>query len=374
MSRFELTLDPTYVPHWDIQDALRELIQNALDESIINEDNSMTIDREKHILYIRTKNASLSKSSLLIGASSKRENNKTIGKEGEGYKLACLVLIRSGFPVIIHNYSEREKWTPKIIKSRRYNSKLMVMDTEKYIWTTPPDHDLTFEVRGITDEIWDNLVKRTLHLQVKKNELHNESVGSVILDKEEARRIYVNGLYVTTIKDENLKYGYNINPDKIPLDRDRRAVSDFDLTWQTSYLWSLLKEENKDLIDELIEKGNSDIKWIDNFSIINLQDRTYLNFREKYGNNKIPVTTQEEYENVLNNMLGVEPIIVNEIQNKLVSGSGIYKSFYKTIKYKDDNLKPIDHLKNFKNKFKHNFSTDMLEEFNYIIEKSEDWK
>ena len=135
MARYELTIDPNYVQHWTIYDALREIFQNALDESSLYSDNAMDVTREGDVLKISTKNASLAKSTLLIGNSSKRDDISTIGQEGEGYKLASLVLIRSGHNIIIHNYSEKELWTPKIINSRRFGSKLLVVDTEKYFWS-----------------------------------------------------------------------------------------------------------------------------------------------------------------------------------------------------------------------------------------------
>ena len=370
MSRFELTIDPNYVPHWTIQDGLRELIQNALDESIINSDNSMDITRDGTSLLISTKNAKLSKQTLLIGSSSKRDNTNTIGKEGEGYKLACLVLIRAGHKVIIHNYSEKERWIPRIINSRRYNSKLLVIDTEKYRWTSPPNYDLTFEVKGINDDIYNSIVKRTLFLrETHSSVLSYNSIGEVLLDKEEAGRVYVNGLYISTVKD-SIKYGYNFNPDKIELDRDRRAVTDFNLTWVTSQLWANFS--NRDEYKELIKNGNKDIQYIDSFTYNPNND--FKEFQKEFGSDTYPVVNQEDHDYVKSTYQGIRPIIVNEVRCKLIKKSNAFQSKQSNFKIKNKDIAPSEMLTIFYNRFKNNFTTQMISEFDLIKQISKDWK
>lgn len=377
MSRFELTMNVDYVPHWTVQDGLRELIQNALDESVINSANSMSITRDGNTLLISTRNAKLDKSSLLIGSSSKRDDSKTIGKEGEGYKLACLVLVRSGHKVQINNYHEKEKWVPKIIKSRRYKSKLLVIDTEKFVFLTPANSDLTFKVEGITDEIYEELIKRTLFLGTNvRNTLKCKEIGEVLLDEKEAGRVYVGGLYVATIED-GLKFGYNFNPDKIILDRDRRAVTDFNLTWETSKLWLQIGNRHNKLLSILVKTDCKDVAYINdrnNTSTDNkIANNTYFDFRNEFGDNAFPVSNQTEHDFASKTYKDVKPIIVNETRQNLIKSSSKFNSVVSSFDKKETDKTPTEILEDFKTVFDSNFSQAMTAEFNNIIRISTNW-
>lgn len=376
MSRYELTINVDYIPHWTIQDGLRELIQNALDESVINSSNSMSITREGDTLLISTKNAKLDKASLLIGSSSKRDNSKTIGKEGEGYKLACLVLVRGGHKVQINNYHEKEKWIPKIIKSRRYKSKLMVIDTEKFVFSSPTNSDLTFKVDGITDEIYNELAKRTLFLgKSVNNTLKCKKIGEVLLDEKEAGRIYVNGLYVSTIKD-GIKFGYNFRPDKIELDRDRRAVTDFNLTWETSNLWSQIGSRHSKLLNILVKSNCKDVSYINNHNNKNknkICNNTYNDFKTEFGNKAYPVSNQNEHDYVSKTYNDVKPVIVNETRQTLIKSSSKFNSVVLSFSLNSKDKTPTEILQEFKTKFDYKFDINMTEEFNNIIRISNGW-
>lgn len=84
---FELTLAKDYSKKWGLQEALRELLQNAIDFANESEDNTMTInyDEETSTLSIANKNSILTKKTLLLGYTSKENNPNSIGKFGEGY-------------------------------------------------------------------------------------------------------------------------------------------------------------------------------------------------------------------------------------------------------------------------------------------------
>lgn len=376
MARYELTIDPNYVPHWSIFDALRELFQNALDESSLCPTNSMEVIRDGETLKICTKNASLSKATLLIGNSSKRDDSSTIGQEGEGYKLASLVLLRLGHNILIHNYSEKELWTPKIINSRRFGSKLLVVDTEKYLWNSPPNYDLTFEVDGITDEIYEELQTKVLQLRDDEPELIQTDIGQILTGENEVGRIYVNGLFVTTI-EEGYKYGYNLLPKDINLDRDRRAVNNFDLSWQTSKMWA--KIENQNLVNDLIDKGYADVRYL--HSTLNygddlrVRDNTFNKFQDEHGENAVPVVDQEEMEYVQSKYSNATPIIVNTAKHELITNSPAYEERDHSLEEsdEDDDKSPFDILTEFEENFSGDFSTLTADRFQTILKLSEDW-
>ena len=115
MTRHKMSLDIGYVSDWGVQEALRELFQNAIDNGI------WEYRIYNSSIEIRSKNTALTTASLLLGHSCKSDG--AIGKFGEGYKLACLVLTRLSKQVIID--TANEVWRPKLINSRTYKTQLL---------------------------------------------------------------------------------------------------------------------------------------------------------------------------------------------------------------------------------------------------------
>ena len=65
MPRYTLTLSPNYVKSWTESNAIREFIQNAIDQESIDSSNKKDIYVEEDSLIIANKTSKLSKSSLL---------------------------------------------------------------------------------------------------------------------------------------------------------------------------------------------------------------------------------------------------------------------------------------------------------------------
>ena len=375
MPRYELTIDPNYVSHWTVTDALREIFQNALDESSLSPENSMEVIRDGTNLKICTKNAKLPKSTLLIGNSTKRDDDTTIGKEGEGYKLASLVLVREGHSVTIQNFSVKEVWTPKIINSRRYGSELLVFDTTRWMIKSTPNHDLTFIVGGITDEIYEELQKKILHIRDEKVEKFDIGKGSVLTEADECGRVYVNGLYVVTV--EGYKYGYDLKPEDIKLDRDRRGVSDFDLSWQTGNMWAKSGDEN--LLTELLKGGYKDVEYIQTSSFgfhSEILNKVSATFCARHDNKAYPVTTQDELEHVKSKYSDVVPVIVPDSMALVIkSGSAFRETEENLHTVSSGNRKtPKQWLEQFKSEVKYNLSSDDIISLDRIIELSSNWE
>lgn len=302
MSRYELSLSPNYCKDWGVTEAIRELFQNAIDNK-----NEMFYSYEGTTFKIGNYSTKLDTSTLLLGNTSKNGKD-TIGQFGEGYKIAMLILTRMNKPMVIYNC--QETWTPKIIKSRRYNSDLLVVDVKK-VRGLP--NDLVIEISNISAGEYQNIVDSILHLQ--EYNCKKTKDGEILLSKK--GQIFVEGLHVCHNKD--LKYGYNFKSKYLELGRDRDIISSFNIMWETSRIWA-----NLDEAVDLIEQGVPDVMYINNhISNDKVAKALYNNFVEKHGEEATPVTTQAEAAVVS------KPIIVNSNTKNLIS------KFVKPAPYKE---------------------------------------
>lgn len=331
--KYELTLTSNYASSWTIQDALRELIQNAIDQEVSIPDNKMDIQyfKNEETLIISNKSSVLEKKSLLLGYSSKTNDKDTIGQFGEGYKLGLLVLTRNNYDVTIYNYSNREVWNPKLIKSRRYGGEQIlniIVENEK-IWKKVPDNNLTIKIKGISQEDYKELVERTLILQdISEDNIIHTDLGDILLNENHLGKVFVNGLFVNNI--EGLKYGYNIKPEHIKIGRDRDLLSDFDVYKTTSKIW--LESNKVETVNKLVDEDINDVRYIIdiwNFYSISdeekeMSDKYYNHFVDKYGSNAYPVTSQNELKKIARNYSNVVPVVVNSIQKNLITTSALF--------------------------------------------------
>src|SRR5699024_7551399 len=229
MSKFELSLSRDYVGDWTYIEGIRELFQNALDQHTSVEGNDMFFeyDEENEILRIGNKKSILDRSTLLLGTSSKRDDEETIGQFGEGYKIATLVLTREGHNVVFYNYGAREVWKPRFVKSRRYGADVLTFFVEKQkIWNKVPDNNLTIEISNIKKEQYEKIKESNLHIETKGETIETEK-GRILLDEEYKGKVFVNGLYVCEYGE--YEKGYDFKPQYLKLDRDRKMVDTFEL-------------------------------------------------------------------------------------------------------------------------------------------------
>lgn len=372
-SRYELPFSTAYVPDWTYVDAFRELFQNALDNEITNPDNKMLFSYSSTAETIRicNKTSTLELDSLLLGSTTKANDENTIGQHGEGYKIAILVLLREGKQLTVYNYSKREVWNTKLVKSKRYNGQLVpvIIVNKEVLWKRVPDNDLTIEVGGITQEEYNNIVRKNLNLQNNVKSYRVDGYGEILTDEKEKGNIYVKGLYVCS--DNKISYGYNFEPKIINLDRDRRLVKSFDLLWNTSTMWKIafykgfMKEEILDMINE----ATVDVSYIGSvlpFIIPNeeveqkLANELANKFISTYGENAVPVRQTSELETVTSG----RPVIVNEGVSKLLS-----KATSVVIRKPRAEDSIDNRIRQFISKIEHKLSDEELKEAEDIVEK-----
>ncbi len=359
MSKIELTIASDYVPDWTIVDAIRELFQNALDQEAQNPANKASWSYDGGTFKISNRSSALTAETLLLGSTTKADDNRTIGQFGEGYKIATLVLLRNQKTVTIYNYGLREVWRPRFVQSRRFGVPILTFFIDKeYPWSKVPDNDLTIEVSGITDAEWyDQVVPTNLHLQPAYGIEDFTEYGEALADAEHAGLVFVNGLYVCEYKP--YKFGYNFKPGNLKLDRDRKLVSDFDLRWLASKFWI-----NNPRVIDFIEQGLADVSYVSDMSWygspVKLSNEALERFRLVHGSHAVPVTTQEEADKVPH---GYKPVIVSSNYKNLITRNPAYEE------PEDDSIDPLDKLQQWFDSIEDNLTDEQQDQFNEIMEE-----
>lgn len=345
MSKYELTIDTGYVRDWAIGEAIRELFQNSIDGEKDNPENESYFhySTSDNVLTIGNKLSVLSAESLLLGVSSKTDSDETVGQFGEGYKIATMVLLRTGHNVTFYNYGAREVWHTRLKKSRRYGGRLVpTFDIDKkFIWQTVPNRCLEIVIENVTPEEFEIIKSYILKLHDDIGDTLSTQYGDILLNEKYSGKVFVSGLYVTT--NANLRYGYNFLPQYLKLDRDRQSVSDFNLTWMSSKMW-IEHLDNQTFMDDLFSDESSiDIQYIkDMASYIkgaNLSEKFKEQFIERYGDGVVPVSTQYDYDFVSTN--GGKPVFTSKListifANKLTEFSNNIKARISAYEYIND--------------------------------------
>lgn len=299
MRRFELGMSLNYVEDWTVSKAVNEIFQNALDEEIQNPSNKLYFDYDSdgEVLRIGNKFSKLSTQSLLLGSSSKRDDENTIGTHGEGYKVAAIVLLRNGCGMRVYNYNEKEIWSAKIVQSRRYHDNIVVFDVEKIgVFKQVPEYSLVFEITNISKDIYEEVKSRNLLLQDDLGEFYHTKYGNVLLDERFAGKVFVKGLYVCD--KEQLEYGYDLEPSLIKLDRDRGLIDSFNLQYSLGKL--LICIEDIDFLSSVKDKWDGYYircftSYCNNDIISNVYDNALSKFTEEYGKDAIPCVSTSDF-------------------------------------------------------------------------------
>lgn len=216
----------TYVSEWNRVDAIREFIANALDAGeprlVHNGKEARISDSGEGIL----------KKNLVLGGTSKSKNAQAIGKFGEGLKMACLVLARTGSNVKIETVGTT--YTAKLEYHEEFDSNLLVIEYVKNARTK--GSSIVFEC---TKEELESAKNKFIHFQgIRKKPVKS---GNLEVYADGNGRIYVNGL--ETAQKSGI-FNYNVL-DKSALDsRDRNSIDESKFRqWLAEFLSKTTDEE-----------------------------------------------------------------------------------------------------------------------------------
>jgi hypothetical protein len=316
-----------YVPDWTYKEAIREIFQNAIDRRTVNPNSDWYYDYNvgSHCLTITSSDSFITRSSLIIGNSTKREDDTTIGKYGEGYKIGLLVLVRNKHTVTVDT-GRCERWYPIEEYSEEYQQSVLSIHLE----ATPDylvDH-VRFKIGGITPEMYSELQKINLNLSPYPTDVIKTSKCNILIDPQFKGHIFVSGLLIQVSKDEKMAFGYDIKPQYITLDRDRKLIADFDLLWLTSGVW--LESKDSPRLIEMAKFDVSDIKYI-NHKVTKGNNEEHstnalLEFKRENGENAYPVVSQYDMDRLHQINPKAKPVIVSSSYYSLISSGSHYQS------------------------------------------------
>ena len=279
---FDLNVEKV-LGNWEVYHAIREVIANALDESILTRTKDIQISKDKKgDWHIRDFGRGLSYKHLTQKENKEKfEHSALIGKFGVGLKDALAVFDRQGISILIRSrYGDMN-----LVKSEKTGFKGLVTLHVKI--DSPIDKNFIgtdFILHKVSDEDIKNAKNLFLKFSDAKK-LENTKYGEVIGRNSKGGFVYINGVKVA--EEENFLFSYNITlitaEIRKALNRERINVG------RTAYAGKiraiLVSCESEAVARPLIEdlkdydsgKIHDELKWID------VQERAVqiLNSKEK---------------------------------------------------------------------------------------------
>ena len=258
---FELPLTPNYVRDWNFGMAVRELIQNGLDQQSVDAKSTFSVEYDPDTQKLKFTNArSRLKSKHTASRAQFQINDEdTVGQFGEGYKIAALVLNRLGKTFTIYNNMMNQVWTSKFKNSRKWLDKLLAFYVEDVQST---NDSLVIEVGNVTQEEYDQLTE--IWLSDPSVARIRTEYGDILTEPEYSGKFFVNGLYIECSGD--FSFGYDFKPRYMVLERDRKSCDSWSARQVTCKMITsalLSGELDFDTAKELIEVDADDINMID---------------------------------------------------------------------------------------------------------------
>jgi hypothetical protein len=265
---FDLNVEKV-LSDWQVYHAIREIISNALDESILTNKKDIEISKDKKgQWHVRDFGRGLSYKHLTQKENNEKLDHKDlIGKFGVGLKDALAVFDSRGITVLI----ESKYGTMSLIKAEKGGFKDLTTLHVKIDETQEKNFIGTdFILQGITD----NDIKNAKSLFLKfsgAKKLESTKYGEVIEKDGNSGNVYINGVKVA--EEENFLFSYNItlitNEIKKVLNRERTNVGRTAYTGRIKDILIECKDTEvaKALIEDLKQYDSGEIhdelKWID---------------------------------------------------------------------------------------------------------------
>lgn len=293
-----------------------------------------------------------------MGMSGKRDDNSSIGQHGEGALLAMLVLLRAGKGIRIKNGFD--KILPTIEPHPQLGGDCLTIEIiENFYGIEDTDgNSVDITVHNLTDEdailLDENYLAEDFMNWIDSDDLLVNHEGNQIFrydtnictedrgnlcDKGNPKKVFVNGLFVCDLPDKYV-FSYNLTPDRIELDRDRKSVDTWNLQQQVADLlelsgsFELMVQMSEQKVPDLYEwytpssyrKASVGGGWCsDNVESVNHKLKTLAteSFIKRNGEKAIAVNVemQQSKRDIIKNrlkLMGYTPVEVPKTNYKML--------------------------------------------------------
>lgn len=309
---YELPLSRDYVRHWGLAEAVKELLQNAIDSDSPFEysfgDGCLTITSRYSQLNVRT---------LVLGATSKADAADKIGSFGEGYKIALLVLTRLGKRVSVLNGDRL--WLPHFRSSEVFDAEVFAINDDL---STEPNNGVVFQINDLSEQEQDAIRQSCLMMQPPMTDVIGTTRGMILPSRP--GKLYVGGLFVCNTK---LVYGYDVLPEYLRLERDRKTVDGFDLKWLVKDMW--LATERWGQIAQMLLDDVTDVEYTADVAPSQLRDDC-LALHDRRHPGALVAKDQADID-YLNSIGSVRTTVVPRAFHSAVTSSYGYSSRIRTV-------------------------------------------
>ncbi|KAI8204078.1 hypothetical protein KHU50_003146 [Colletotrichum sp. SAR 10_65] len=234
-------------------------------------------------------NANLSMDDLSIGGSTKRNNDKFAGVHGEGFKVAALVMVRSGIPVRIQSTSANWNFGFNGVNKDRFYCKISKPNTRNVDYETASltqqtmggtlrsdlvsysSRDVTIQLshpatgRGYRNPITADEFRgwTTVSLDLSNpdpDKMIRTQHGDLVLDERFAGQIYLKGFKVSapTLGSKSYRFCYNFATGKLGRDRERMTSHDKEAETLANIWETAVAGDHGNLVQRYVELFSED--------------------------------------------------------------------------------------------------------------------
>jgi hypothetical protein len=190
-------------------------------------------------------------------------------------------------------------WTPKIERSEKFDADVLVFYIEK---GRAEKDRVQIEISGVSAESWETMDDHFLFLgKLPKDAAVKTGYGTLLIGDRFAGRVYVKGIFVQRAND--MSYGYDLSDAQV--DRDRKMVDSYDLSYKTQSIWREAMVTRPDLTTsfvELLEREAADISGVNEWNAANLpepvKEKVAEAFVKRHGTAAIPVSSLADSQSV----------------------------------------------------------------------------
>ncbi|KAI8316645.1 hypothetical protein K4K61_003301 [Colletotrichum sp. SAR11_59] len=234
-------------------------------------------------------NANLSMDDLSIGGSTKRNNDRFAGVHGEGFKVAALVMVRSGIPVRIQSTStnwnfgfngvNKDRFYCKISKPNTKNVDSETASlTQQTMGGTLRSDLVSYSSRDVTIQLSHPATGRGYRKPITAEEFRGWTTvsldlsnpdpdkmirtqhGDLVLDERFAGQIYLKGFKVSapTLGSKSYRFCYNFATGKLGRDRERMTSHDKEAETLANIWETAVAGDHGNLVQRYVELFSED--------------------------------------------------------------------------------------------------------------------